>query len=197
MYLAIQLPFTPETGFSNLQFVALAADALAADDIISAIRGDNPGREIEIVDRGAYVRIQGDGRLVLTETSLRRHLGPTFGIRSLGTMLASFAGDISTWNDRVEWVAEPIRRSSGAPSPRTWSAFGDLRRRPWNRIRPPPRTGGSPPTETASPWRWRTGTPSGTRTRWCIGSTSRGSATRRPRLRVCWRSTPRTGLRPN
>jgi toluene monooxygenase system protein A len=31
--IAIQLPFTLETGFTNLQFVALAADALAAGDI--------------------------------------------------------------------------------------------------------------------------------------------------------------------
>lgn len=73
------------------------------EPVIEAIRDDNPDREIEVIDRGAYVRIQADGYLLVTEESLQRHLGPEFRIRSLEAMLSAFAGRIQTSSDRIEW----------------------------------------------------------------------------------------------
>ena len=71
--------------------------------VIDAIRDDNPDREIEVIDRGAYVRVQADGYLLVTEESLQRHLGSNFRIRSLEVMLTAFAGRIQTASDRIEW----------------------------------------------------------------------------------------------
>jgi toluene monooxygenase system protein D len=71
--------------------------------VIEAIRDDNPDREIEIIDRGAYVRIQADDYLLVTEVSLQRHLGEDFQIRSLEAMLTAFAGRIKTASDQIEW----------------------------------------------------------------------------------------------
>lgn len=73
------------------------------DGVVAAIRDDNPGADIEVVDRGAYVRVHAQDKLVVTEATLREHLGPDFEIRSLQGMLSSFAGRIHTFSDRVEW----------------------------------------------------------------------------------------------
>jgi toluene monooxygenase system protein D len=73
------------------------------DAVIEAIRDDNPDREIEVIDRGSYVRVQADDYLVVTEESLQRHLGSNFQIRSLEVMLTAFAGRIKTSSDRIEW----------------------------------------------------------------------------------------------
>jgi toluene monooxygenase system protein D len=73
------------------------------EPVIEAIRDDNPDREIEVIDRGAYVRVQADGYLVVTEESLQRQLGSNFRIRSLEVMLTAFAGRIQTFSDRIEW----------------------------------------------------------------------------------------------
>lgn len=73
------------------------------DAVVAAIREDNPGTDVEVVDRGAYVRVHAAGKLVVTEATLREHLRPDFEIRSLQGMLSSFAGRIRTFSDRVEW----------------------------------------------------------------------------------------------
>ena len=79
------------------------------EDVVAAIEEDNPGREIEVIDRGAYVRVQASDHLVVTADTLKRHLGDDFEINALQGMLASFAGRISTWSDRVEWSFKTIR----------------------------------------------------------------------------------------
>jgi toluene monooxygenase system protein D len=73
------------------------------ENVVDAIRDDNPDREIEVIDRGAYVRVQADDYLLVTEESLQRHLGTDFRIRSLEAMLTAFAGRIDTKSDRIEW----------------------------------------------------------------------------------------------
>jgi toluene monooxygenase system protein D len=73
------------------------------DQVISAIEEDNPGKEIEVIDRGSYVRIQGEDQVHLTEQTLRRHLGPTFEIRSFGVWMSAFNGRIRTTSDAIWW----------------------------------------------------------------------------------------------
>jgi len=75
------------------------------DDVIAAIIEDNPDQEVNVVDRGAYVRVQGDGRLRVTAQTLQAHLGSGFEIRSLEGMLSAFEGRIHTYSDRIEWVS--------------------------------------------------------------------------------------------
>ena len=71
--------------------------------VIDAIREDNPNSYVEVIDCGAYVRVQADNYLKVTEASLQRHLGPTFKIHSLEQMLTAFAGRIRTASDQIEW----------------------------------------------------------------------------------------------
>ncbi|TCK26759.1 MmoB/DmpM family protein [Pseudonocardia endophytica] len=71
--------------------------------VVAAIEDDNPDREIEVIDRGAYVRVQASGHLRVTAVSLKRHLGEAFEIRSLEGMLSSFSGRINTSSDAIEW----------------------------------------------------------------------------------------------
>lgn len=73
------------------------------DAIISAIRDDNPDQDIEVVDRGAYVRVQSPGFMRLTRKTLVEHVGRDFELRELEALLASFAGHIRTSSDEITW----------------------------------------------------------------------------------------------
>lgn len=73
------------------------------EQIVAAIEDDNPDTEIEVIDRGAYVRIQGEGRLVLTEATLQSYLGSDYHIRSLENLMSSFAGRAITASDSITW----------------------------------------------------------------------------------------------
>ena len=74
------------------------------EQIVTAIEDDNPGRDIEVIDRGAYVRIQASSFLKVTAESLKRHLGPDYQLRSLETLLTANAGRINTSrSDQTSW----------------------------------------------------------------------------------------------
>ena len=73
------------------------------DDILSAIEDDNPDTEIEVIDRGAYVRVQAPSYLTVTAESLKRYLGPDYELRSLENNLTAFAGRIETTSDSISW----------------------------------------------------------------------------------------------
>jgi toluene monooxygenase system protein D len=82
------------------------------DAVIDAIRDDNPDTEVEVTDRGSYVRVLGSDRLLVTETTLQEHLGSGFEIRSLEGMLSSFLGRITTFSDHIEWQAAGGNRAA-------------------------------------------------------------------------------------
>ena len=71
--------------------------------IIAAIEEDNPGAEIEVIDRGAYVRIQAERQLKVTRASIERHIGRTFEMRQLEPMMSAFAGRIETTSEAISW----------------------------------------------------------------------------------------------
>ena len=71
--------------------------------IIAAIEEDNPGTEIEVIDRGAYVRIQAPQRMKVTRASIERHIGRPFEMRQLEPMMSAFAGRIETTSDAILW----------------------------------------------------------------------------------------------
>lgn len=73
------------------------------DAVISAIQEDNPDLDIEVVDRGAYVRVMGEKKLRVTQASIERHLGREFRMRELEAMLSSFAGRITTTSSEITW----------------------------------------------------------------------------------------------
>ncbi|CAD6533934.1 Alkene monooxygenase system, effector subunit [Paraburkholderia hiiakae] len=73
------------------------------DAVVRAIVEDNPEREIELIDRGAYIRVQAEGYLRVSRESIERQVGRPYQMRELEQMLASFAGRIETTSDEVIW----------------------------------------------------------------------------------------------
>jgi toluene monooxygenase system protein D len=71
--------------------------------IIAAIEDDNPGTAIEIIDRGAYVRIQAEQHMKVTRASIERHIGRAFEMRQLEPMMSAFAGRIETTSEAISW----------------------------------------------------------------------------------------------
>jgi toluene monooxygenase system protein D len=81
------------------------------EQVIAAIEDDNPDTDIEVIDRGAYVRVQGEDQIVVTERTLRRYLGADYEIRSFGTMMTAFNGRVITTSDTITWESVGRRKS--------------------------------------------------------------------------------------
>ncbi len=70
---------------------------------IDAVGIDNPGKEIYVEDRGAYVRIECDQECILTRSSMEEALGRPFNMRDLQVDLSSFSGQIDTSPERIRF----------------------------------------------------------------------------------------------
>lgn len=73
------------------------------EGVIRAIEEDNPGVPVEVIDRGAYVRVQTPNFMRVSRESIERHVGYAFEMRQLETMLSAFAGRITTSTDEMRW----------------------------------------------------------------------------------------------
>jgi toluene monooxygenase system protein D len=71
--------------------------------VVSAIQDDNPSDSVEVLDFGAYVRVQRSGFLKLTRASLERHLGAGFQMSQVESIMSAFAGRIRTSSDEIVW----------------------------------------------------------------------------------------------
>ena len=74
-----------------------------ANAVVEAIRNDNPDAEIDIVDRGSYIRVHTAGRCRLTRDSLAVALGRPAELNEIEPWLTSFAGRINTSSDEIVW----------------------------------------------------------------------------------------------
>jgi toluene monooxygenase system protein D len=83
----------------------LRASAITAA-VIEAAQEDNPGKEIRVDDKLAYVRIDTDGELILRRATLEQALGRPFRMSELEVNLGSFAGRIETADDYVRFYYE-------------------------------------------------------------------------------------------
>ena len=81
--------------------------------VVRAIEDDNPAGSVEIMDYGAYVRVQRPGVLRLTRASLERHVGVGFRMSQLESIMSAFAGRIRTSSDEVVWYLQTTNASSG------------------------------------------------------------------------------------
>jgi toluene monooxygenase system protein D len=75
------------------------------EQIIAAIEDDNPGTELEVIDRGAYVRVQGEDQITVTQETLRRYLGADYEIRSFEGIMSAFSGRAIATSDSITWEA--------------------------------------------------------------------------------------------
>lgn len=71
--------------------------------VIEAAQEDNPGKEIRVDDKVAYVRIDTDGELILRRSTLEEMLGRPFQMSEFELHLGSFAGRIETTDDYVRF----------------------------------------------------------------------------------------------
>ncbi len=74
-----------------------------ADAAIDAIADDNPGRQVFVVDRGDYMRINTLHECRLTRASLEKHLGRDYSLVRLEIEMPSFAGRIRTSDSEYVW----------------------------------------------------------------------------------------------
>lgn len=75
-----------------------------ADVIIQAIEIDNAEREIEIKDRGGYVRVLVENYCVITKKTVEEVLGREFRMPGeFEVNLASFTGKINNGTERIEF----------------------------------------------------------------------------------------------
>ena len=80
--------------------------------IVAAIEDDNPGTDIEVIDRGAYVRIQGEDEITVTQQTLRRYLGADYEIRSFGGIMSAFNGLVITTSDAITWQSVALHKAA-------------------------------------------------------------------------------------
>jgi toluene monooxygenase system protein D len=83
-----------------------------AELVVLAIQDDNPSDSVEILDCGAYVRVQRSGCLKLTRASLERHLGVGYQMPQLEAIMSAFAGRIRTSTDEIVWYLRTGQTSS-------------------------------------------------------------------------------------
>jgi toluene monooxygenase system protein D len=90
-------------GYKNNRVGPIIRAGDVAKAAAEAAEIDNPGKEITIQDRNAYLRIQCDDECVLTQKTMQEMLGRPFQMRELEVNLSSFAGNIEQSPDRVRF----------------------------------------------------------------------------------------------
>jgi toluene monooxygenase system protein D len=90
-------------GYKNNRVGPILRSGDVANAAVEAVEIDNPGKEMLIEDRAAYIRIQCDDECILTRESMEEMLGRPFEMRELEVNLSSFAGQIDTSPDRVRF----------------------------------------------------------------------------------------------
>jgi toluene monooxygenase system protein D len=71
--------------------------------VAEAAEEDNPGKEIRVDDKRAYLRIETDGEMILRRETIERALGRPFVMNDLEVDLSSFAGQIETLPDAIRF----------------------------------------------------------------------------------------------
>jgi toluene monooxygenase system protein D len=81
--------------------------------LVAALRELNDG--LEMVDRGAYVRVSADESCRLTRAAVERHLGRAFHLPAdLEPAMASFAGHFSVDEDEARWSSRAAAAGAAA-----------------------------------------------------------------------------------
>lgn len=97
---------TTANGYRNNRVGPVLRASDITEGVIDAAREDNPGKEIRVDDKMAYVRIDTEGELLLRRDTLERALGRPFKMSELEVNLGSFAGRIETTADYVRFYYE-------------------------------------------------------------------------------------------
>ncbi len=71
--------------------------------VIEAARVDNPGKEIFVEDKRAYIRIHAEQEMILRQQTIEEELGRPFRMNDLEVDLSSFAGQIESQDKAVRF----------------------------------------------------------------------------------------------
>ena len=96
---------TPNTGqayHNNMVGPVMRAGDLAMA-VIEAARVDNPGKEIFVEDKRAYIRIHAEQEMILRQATIEEELGRPFKMNDLEVDLSSFAGQIESQDNAVRF----------------------------------------------------------------------------------------------
>ena len=91
-----------QTYHNNLVGPVMRAGDLAMA-VIEAARLDNPGKEVFVDDKRAYIRIHTEQEMILRQATIEEELGRPFRMNDLEVDLSSFAGQIESRDDSVRF----------------------------------------------------------------------------------------------
>ncbi|WP_078119343.1 MmoB/DmpM family protein [Thiosocius teredinicola] len=74
-----------------------------AQAVVEAARLDNPGKEIFVDDKRAYIRIHTEQEMILRQATIEEELGRPFQMNDLEVDLSSFAGQIESGDDSIRF----------------------------------------------------------------------------------------------
>ena len=77
-----------------------------ADAAIEALDEDNPGKEFNIQDHEAYIRIETDDDCIIRRETMEKILGRPFVMQELEVVLSTFAGRIDLSSDHARFYLE-------------------------------------------------------------------------------------------
>ena len=77
-----------------------------AEAIVEAARIDNPGKEVFVDDKRAYMRIHTEQEMILNRATIEAELGRPFKMNDLEVDLSSFAGQIETADESIRFYFE-------------------------------------------------------------------------------------------
>ena len=97
---------TASEAYKNNRVGPVLRSSDITEGVIEAAHEDNPGKQIHVDDKFAYVRIDTDNELLLRRETLERTLGRPFRMSELEVNLGSFAGRIETTDDYVRFYYE-------------------------------------------------------------------------------------------
>lgn len=87
---------------NNLVGPVMRAGDLATA-VIEAAKVDNPGKEVFVDDKRAYIRIHTEQEMVLHRETIEEELGRPFKMNDLEVDLSSFAGQIESGDNSIRF----------------------------------------------------------------------------------------------
>lgn len=77
-----------------------------ADAAVEALDEDNPGKEFEIQDHEAYIRVETDDDCIIRRATMEKILGRPFVMQELEVVLSTFSGRIDLSSDHARFYFE-------------------------------------------------------------------------------------------
>ncbi len=74
-----------------------------AQAVVEAIKEDNAPKEVEVLDRGSYIRISVEDECVINRTTVERMVGRPFKMYEMEAYMSAFNGQIETSTEQVRF----------------------------------------------------------------------------------------------